>query len=249
MNNKFLEQFLINPKTKNKMKKITAILSIAILFSCNNSKNESTTNTVNDAAKDKAAEMTDGATNSTATAPSGYKKYDLKSGIITFETTGSVSGDQLPKTKQILYFDDYGAKESQETYKIDEATGKEILTDRDFEKDGFRYIISFEHKGGSKTKGSGYGIASPFVMSEAASQKAKGLADETIAGKPCKGFAMVTPSGNITTYGWNKITLKTITDNTEYKIKSKTVATKIEENVSIPADKFEVPAGMEMTNM
>ena len=231
------------------MKKIATLLSLAILFSCSSSKNETPASQELDAAKDKAAEMSGGATNSTATAPSGHKKYDLKSGIITFETTGTVGGDKVPKTKQVLYFDDFGAKESRESYKIDEATGKETLTDRDFEKDGFYYSISFENKGGSKTKGSGYGVASPFVMSEAATQKAKGLADETIAGKSCKGFSMVTPSGNITMYGWNKLTLKTITDHAEYKIKTETVATKIEENVSIPADKFEVPAGIEMTDM
>ena len=155
------------------MKKTTIILSLAVLFSCNSSKNESE-NKTQDAAKDKASEMTNGASKSTATAPSGHKKYDLKSGIISFESSGSASGHAAPKTKQILYFDDYGAKECQEKYKIDAATGKEILTDRDFEKEGFRYIISFEQKSGIKTKGSGYGVASPFVMSEAASQKAKG---------------------------------------------------------------------------
>ncbi|MEO5647406.1 MAG: hypothetical protein ABIQ56_03530 [Chitinophagaceae bacterium] len=36
--------------------------------------------------------------------------------------------------------------------------------------------------------------------------------------------------------------------HTFYK-KLKTVATKIEENVSIPADKFEVPKGVVMTDM
>lgn len=230
------------------MKKTVSILSLAILFSCNNSKNESATNTVNDAVKDKAAEMSGGATNSTATAPSGHKKYDLKSCIVTFETSGSASGMKAPKTKQVLYFDDFGAKECQEEFKID-ATGKETLDKRDFEKDGFRYIISFEQKSGVKTKGSGYGVASPFNMSEAASQKAKGLADETIAGKSCKGFSMVTASGNITMYGWNKVTLKTTTDNPQYKIKSETVATKIEENVSISADKFEVPKDIKLTDM
>ena len=176
------------------MKKIISILSLALLFSCNNSEKESGKKEIQDAVKDKASEMTNGATNSAATAPSGHKKYDIKSGIITFETKGSMGTSKVPATKQILYFDDYGAKECQETYKIDEATGKEILTDRDFEKDGFRYIISFERKSGGKTAGSGYGVASPFVMSEAKTQKAKEISDETIAGKLCQGFSMVTPS-------------------------------------------------------
>lgn len=231
------------------MKKTATLLLAVILFACNNNETAKTSEEQQSAAKDKAAEMTNGATNSTATAPSGHKKYDLKSGIITFETKGSMGSDPIPKTKQVLYFDDYGAKECQEIYKIDEATGKETLTDRDFEKDGFRYIISYENKGGIKTTGSGYGIVSPFVMSKAKTQNAKELSDETIAGKLCKGFSMNSPSGNITMYGWNKITLKTITDNAQYKMKSETVATKIEENVSIPADKFEVPKDVKMTDM
>jgi len=229
------------------MKKTATILSLVLLFSCNSSKNEK-----QDAAKDKAAEMTNGASNVPAPETnSNYKKYDIKSGIITYETKMEMSG-MIINTKKILYFDDYGIKESEEEYKTDPETGKETLSARDFVKDGYRYTCSVENKSGAKTKAMGYGVAAPFNMNEAATLKDnqfKKIADETICGKSCNGFSMVTSSGIIKMYGWNRITLKTTLDNSSMEMKSETVATKIEENVSIPSDKFEVPKDVVMTDM
>jgi hypothetical protein len=229
------------------MKKITTLLSLIIFFSCNNSKNES----VNTAtAVDKAAEMTNGATTEKTSEATAVKKYDIKSGIITYETSMSMSGMNI-KTKKILYFDDFGSKECEEEYKID-PTGKEVLANRNFVKDGFHYICSIENNGGVKTKERGTGVAAAFNMEEASSMKDsqfKKTADETVCGKACNSFSMVTPSGNIKMFGWNKITLKTVTDNASMQMKSEQVATKVEENASIPADKFEVPAGMKITDM
>jgi hypothetical protein len=222
------------------MKKAAGIVSLILLFSCNNNV--------------KAPEAV-GMTNVASNVPhvevsAGYKKYDIKSGIVTLQTTMEMSGMNI-KTKSILYFDDYGIKECQEEYKTD-GSGKETLTKRDFVKDGFRYICSIENKGGSKTKAMGYGVAAPFNMEEASTMKDnqfKKIADETICGKLCNGFSMLTPSGNIKMYGWSKIALKNVVENPSMKMKTETIATKIEENVSIPADKFEVPKDVKMTEM
>jgi hypothetical protein len=232
------------------MKKTAALLSLTLLFSCSSEKKPET-NAIQEAAQNKAAEMTNGA--SAAPAPetnSNYKKYDTKSGIVTFETKMEMSGMTI-KTKSVVYFDDYGIKECEETYKTD-ASGKEALTDRSFVKDGFRYTCSIENKGGIKTKALGYGVAAPFNMDEASTMKDvqfKKTGDETICGKPCESFSMVTPSGVIKMFGWNKIALKTTLDNASMKMKTETVATKVEENVSIPADKFEVPKDVVMKEM
>lgn len=232
------------------MKKILTIISLVALFSCNNSKSESKNNQIPDAAKDKAAEMTNGASNKSTDAPTNAKKYDSKSGIITYETTLSMNAMKI-KTKQILYFDDYGVKECQEEYNFDEASKSYVLDKTDFVKDGFRYIISLGNKSGIKSKASGTGVNAKFDLAEAATQKEnqfKKLGDETICGKSCNGFSMVTPSGIIKMFGWNKIALKTTLDNSAMKMKSECVATKIEENVSIPADKFEVPKDVKLTD-
>jgi hypothetical protein len=44
------------------------------------------------------------------------KKYGIKSGIVTFETTIKMTGMTITK-KSIVYFDDYGMKECKESYK------------------------------------------------------------------------------------------------------------------------------------
>jgi hypothetical protein len=231
------------------MKYIIAIFSLTTLFSCSNSKSEPGSNSSIDSAKNTAAGMTNGATNSTAPA-STAKKYESKSGIVTYETTASVSGMTI-KTKQILYFDDYGVKECQEEYKMDDATGSYVLDKMDFVKDGFRYIISPADKTGLKTKEQGTGVAAKFDMDEAAALKDnqfKKIADETVCGKSCNGFSMVTSSGNIKMYGWNKIALKTVTDFPAMKMSTTTIATKFEENVAVPADKFEIPKDVKLSD-
>ncbi len=230
------------------MKKILSIFSIALLCSCGNKDAGSTT--VVDAAKDKAAEMSNGAANATApAAESDFKKYDIKSGIVTFETKMEMSGIKINK-KTVVYFDNYGIKECEETYGV--ANGKETLEKRNFVKDGFRYSCSPEYGNGAKTKAMGYGVAARFNMKEAESLKDsqfKKLADETICGKTCNGFSMVTPSGKIIMYGWSGITMKTMVGEQTEKNKNEVIAIKIEENVVIPADKFEVPKDCKMTDM
>ncbi|MDI1355381.1 MAG: hypothetical protein PSX36_10705 [bacterium] len=229
------------------MKKTATIFSLAALLSCGGSKEPSTTGN-QDAAADKAVEMTNGAS---AAAPvetvSDFKKYDIKSGIVTFETKMEMSG-MVIKKKSILYFDDYGIKECEEQYDVDAATGKEVLTDRNFVKDGYHYICSVENKGGIKTKQNGYGVAALFNMSEAESMKEnkfKKLPDETVCGKVCNAFSMETPSGKISMCGWNRIVLKTRVENES--MKTETVAKTISENATIPGDKFEVPNGVKIT--
>ncbi len=53
-----------------------------------------------------------------AAAQTAIKKYDIKSGIITFQNDITMGTMQL-KTKVIVYFDDYGMKECKETYTED----------------------------------------------------------------------------------------------------------------------------------
>lgn len=229
------------------MKKTISILSLAILFSCNSRKNETANNPATDAAKSTASDMTNGATEAAVPAGTTAHKYGLKSGIITYDVKMEMAGTVI-KTKQVLYFDDYGAKECEETYSIE--GGKETLTHKSFVKDGYQYVCSIENNGGVKTKARGEGVQAKFSLEEAATQdQFKTIGGETIAGRRCEGFSMVTPSGNIKMYGWKHITLKTDLNDPSTKMKSTSVATTVEENATIPAGKFEVPAGMKMTDM
>lgn len=227
------------------MKKLVALLSLITFISCGDKKEDS-------GKKEDKENMETTDENTTVetdnSSNDGFKKYDIKSGIITLETSMEVSGMNMKK-KSILYFDDYGIKESQEDFNID-PSGKEVFATRDFVKDGYRYTCSVEYGSGAKTKAMGYGTAARFNMDEASTMKDnkfKKLANTTVAGKDCEGFSMETPSGLIEMYGWSGITLKSVL--TGGSIKSTTIAVKVEENVEIPADKFEVPAGVKMTDM
>jgi hypothetical protein len=89
------------------MRRTAAWLIIVLLFLCNPGRAESGLIDMGNVAAGMEA------------SDSPYKKYDIKSGIITFETTMEMAGMNI-KTKTILYFDDYGIKECQEEYKTDE---------------------------------------------------------------------------------------------------------------------------------
>ncbi|MGE5848117.1 MAG: hypothetical protein ACM34O_15445, partial [Ignavibacteria bacterium] len=64
---------------------------------------------------------------------------------------------------------------------------------------------------------------------------------ESILGKTCEVFSMNNEKSKLkgTVYNWQGLTLKSEIEMGG--IKMKTAATKIEENIPIPSEKFEVP--------
>ncbi len=163
------------------------------------------------------------------------KKYQIKSGIITFETTMMMGKFEM-KTKSVVYFDDYGMKECKDTY--DDNGLKES-----FFSDGKNlYLTIYKEKAVYKRGTAFRGTEYKFDWNEIApSGKAKKIANMTIVGKNCEAFELK-DGGNTNTYaGWNNICLylgvsmKNMT--TIYK------AVKLEENAKVPADKFKIPAG------
>jgi hypothetical protein len=232
------------------MKSITSLLAIGLLISCGGGGNQNTDNADVEMAKGMATGVTGGAVDAMVSAAAATKKYDVKSGIVTYDCLMSMSGMNI-RTKKVLYFDDYGNQECEETYKVD-PSGKESLSDRNFVKDGFRYSCSVEYGGGAKTKAMGTGVAARFNVDEASTMKdnkfAK-LGDENVCGKTCNGFSMETGSGKISMHGWSGIALKTVLDNAAAGMKSESKAVKFEENAAVPADVFSVPAGVKMTEM
>jgi len=233
------------------MKNLAVILATCTLFACNSDNGNHEDEHMKDTANDIASRVTGGATAETHEATGDYKKYAIKSGIVTYETNMEISGMKLKSTK-ILYFDNYGTTECEEEYKNNPVTGKEELDSRTFVKDGYRYSLSMNYKNGARTKAQGYGVAAVFNMDEAKTLKEnnfKALGNETVCGKECESFSIETASGKLIMNGWNNIALKTVLDNASSKMRSVTLATKIEENASIPADKFEVPKDIVITNM
>ena len=169
------------------------------------------------------------------------QKYDIKSGIVTFESVSKV-GTMEMKLKFVVYFDDYGMKECKETYK----DGKLVNV---FFSDGKTlYALNPGKKTASKKGDASRGTEPRVEFSEMGSQKdrdsgkVKKIAPLLVAGKQCEAIETNDGSGTVTQYaGWKKIMvyMKSSSASTTTTIK----ATKIEENVAVPAAKFQVPAG------
>jgi len=179
------------------------------------------------------------------------KRYQIKSGIITYDIVNSM---MKGKMTQVLYFDDYGAKESRETITEFSMMGQTIKSHKiGFFKDGYMYELDLEKKTGGKFKGvmpgGGEMDLSKFSKEMMKEYNVKKVGTETIIGKECDVNSMEYAKMNMkgTIYMWQGLTLKSDVDMG--KIKVKTVATKFEENVSIPASKFEVPADFTIEDM
>jgi len=169
------------------------------------------------------------------------KKYDIKSGIITYDLVMKV-GDFEIKNKVIVYFDDYGMKECKETFSKDKL-------EQSYFSDG-KDLYSVKHS--SKTafkQGSAYrGTELRVEWSEFGTEKdrssgiCKKIPSMKIAEKNCEMIETNDGKGTVAKYGgWNKILLY-------MDVKTKDTETiqralKVEENVKVSPDKFKVPAG------
>ncbi len=164
-----------------------------------------------------------------------FKKYQIKSGIITFESTLTM-GKMILKTKSVVYFDDYGMKECKDSYD-DEKIKESFFSDG---KDLYLTIYTEKavYKRGTAFRGTEYRFDMEEILR---SGKAKKLPNMTVVGKNCEAFEL-NDRGNISTFaGWNNICLYLGTNQKTMTVVNKAV--KFEENAKIPAEKFKIPAG------
>lgn len=183
-------------------------------------------------------ESTDQQTVTTQEAPKPVvnQRYGIKSGVIFYNAPMGA--------KQELYFDDYGAKEVFIT-SIDLGIAK--TKSIEIRKDGFTYKYDDEKTEGTKsswyTNDFNYSKPDPAMMER---YKVKELGTETIGGKECKKFSAEFGSTPITSWVWNNIMVKSITN---FGGKDMVIeATKIEET-SVDSKLFELPAGVTFKEM
>lgn len=167
------------------------------------------------------------------------KKYDIKSGIITFESIMKMGNFEVKDSIKV-YFDDYGMKECKETYK----SGK---LEESFLSDGKNLFLLKPQQKTAYNRGTAYrGTELCVEWSEFGTEKDrksgkyKKLPSQKIVGKDCDMFQYDNGKGTITQYGgWNKIMLY-------MEVKTKGLesiqrAIKVEENVNVSPVKFTVP--------
>ena len=177
----------------------------------------------------------------TSSLRSQIKKYDIKSGIVTYDLVMKV-GKMEMKKKTIVSFDEYGMKECRETFsdnKLDESyfsDGKNLYSVRHAKKIVF--------KQGNAYRGTELRVEwSEFgTEKDRQSGKIKKMPAMSITGKNCESFESNDGKGTVTRYGgWNKI-LMYLSVKTK-SVESVQKAVKVEENAKVLEEKFKVPAG------
>jgi len=174
--------------------------------------------------------------------PAQTKKYDIKSGIITFETVIDM-GTMKMTNKIMVYFDDYGMKECHENY-AGEKLASSLFSDGQME-----YVVKHGEKTASK-RGKAYrGTEFRFDWNEISekdrtSGKAKKLPNVTVAGKSCESFMVGSATDKTVYAGYGHVCL--MIDLSSPTMRSEIKAVKFEENVKVPPEKFMVPAGYKM---
>ena len=174
-------------------------------------------------------------------AQAPVKKYDVKSGIVTYELISKVGKLEM-KLKSIVYFDDYGMKECKETYSNDQLSqsyfsdGKEIYA--------VKHNKKMAYKRGTANRGTELRVEWSEFGTEKDRQtgKIKRLPAMKVAGKDCEMIASDDGKGNITRYGgWKKILfyMNTGSSGSETTI----WALHVDENAKVSSEKFQVPAG------
>jgi hypothetical protein len=162
------------------------------------------------------------------------KKYGVKSGIVTFETSVAILGKPAAQ-KQILYFEDYGAKERKETY------DGEVLEEASVCDGTHLYTLVFAestaYRGGASTRGT----EAAFGRDTVKGRTWKKLADQAIAGRVCETLEGTGPDGTVRLAGWKGIVL--LAEGSDGGIHTSIRAVKVAANAAIPAEKFRVPPG------
>ena len=169
-----------------------------------------------------------------------YHKYDIKSGIATLESVSTVAGTRIKMTK-IIYFDDYGTKECQETYSNGKLGGIFFCDEKN------KYSLNLKSKK-AQNQGQAYNgigmrvdIDDMGTSKDIESGKVKKMAPMTLAGQTCE-VIQVNKSKSFDIYaGWHKVMVYLKSSGSGVSTEIKPV--KLEPNAAVPKEKFEIPAG------
>jgi hypothetical protein len=176
-----------------------------------------------------------------AGAQTPVKKYDIKSGIVTYESIIKMGKMEI-KSKTIVYFDDYGMKECRETYKDGKLVESYFSDGKDLY--AVKHSTKKVFKQGSAYRGTELRVEWTEFGTEKDRQSGlfKKLPSKKFAGKDCEMFEQNDGKGTITQYGgWKKI-LFYLGQNSS-GIETTQRAVKVEEDAKISPEKFAIPKG------
>lgn len=176
-----------------------------------------------------------------AFAQTPAKKYNIKSGVVTYESIMKMGKMEIKK-KMIVSFDDYGMKECKDTYDGDKLEESFLSDGKDLYL--LKHAKKMAFKQGSASRGTELRVEWTEFGTEKDRQSGvyKKLPAKKFAGKDCEMFEQNDGTGTITQYGgWNKILL--YMDMKSKGMESIQRAVKVEENAKVSPDKFTIPKG------
>jgi hypothetical protein len=169
------------------------------------------------------------------------------SGIL--ETTTELLGTQT----EVLYFEDFGRRRATYTTTsialgVEKSVSHTLRIDL---PDGMSYDVDLDQKTGTKMKlppEAAAALATAMTAGMSKDVKVKDLPEKEFLGKRCKGLEVEAMGIPTRTWTWKGLTLYSEASRGGGKpivIK----ATKLTVDVAIPADKFKVPAGVEIQDV
>lgn len=184
-----------------------------------------------------------------ASAWGEIKRYAVKSAIVDYTISGSQSGQET------LYFEDYGKREARCSEYTIKMFGFQSVTKNATIIDGeWVYSIDLDERQGTRMN---LAKLQEMALKGAESQTLKDYSEkalnkigavkegtETVLGKRCQVYSI--PKMQMKVWIYNRIALKTTANISGMQMDI--TATSIKENVSIPADKFDVPADIAVTD-
>jgi hypothetical protein len=167
------------------------------------------------------------------------KKYDLKSGVVTFEVVITMGATQI-KNKAVVSFDEYGMKERRDNYQGDTLKDSLISDGKDL------ILLVHAEKKAYKQGPATRGTELKFDWNEVSERdkkegKAKKAEPMTVAGKKCESFEL-DQRGTKTRFAGTSGGVTLFTEANMGKMKNTMQAVKFEENAKVSPDLFKVPA-------
>lgn len=206
----------------------------------------------NPPAADDAGTMQEESAASKASPSTPAGKYSTKSGVIEWKA------DLFGETSIVLYFDDYGAKQASYTTTTVSMFGQTSTTNKvEITVDGWTTSFDPDEGTGVRRRGSGSGLggmptlpdAKELAQLKAEDRKRYGFEElpaRTIFGKEARGYAMSAMGMKIRGWSWENIPMRLEADMGGKEPMVMEIA-RLDLGAPVPADKFAVPAGLEIT--
>ena len=175
-----------------------------------------------------------------------FKRYEFKSGKVIYTSTGSMTGNET------MYFDNYGMLELKETKATLEMMGIKQVTDTKTIMNG-KWVYTIDNNSGeaNKVENPLYSMFPKGTDLEKVGEEmmknmgGKKIGTETLLGKDCDIWEIKKLMSKV--WVWKSIPIKSEVNMMGMNITQ--LATSVEVNINVSANKFKIPEGVEFKDM